>query len=288
MQSMVVNDPLGQVWTSYRGTGTGPFGFGTGFSAGASAGVGASVSLGASSSASVSFSAVANASVSAGVSAGASAGFGVSASARAGYYANASAGWSAGAQYNAEYRTRDPLGNVYGRSQTEVFTFNAEARLTVEGAGDYDYGYRSSYGRVGYGRAGYGDFGGRGFGSCNSRGDPGFIDPQRFSSRGVNENQAAFNAWVRPRPDSTAVTRGPVFGTTAVTGSASIEVGGRSSAFAMVAVDGEFEPWVIRESETVEQGDIGGILHTESRTATRTVSGPGYFSAEAEASFSLF
>lgn len=269
---------------SYRSNSVAYAGFGTGFSAGVGAGAGASVSFGgsASASASVSFGVVANASASAGVGAG------VGVSARAGYYANSSAA-GASAQYShSYYRTQDPLGNVYGRSSTEVYAFNADARLTVEGAGDYQYGYRSAYGRVGYGRAGYGDFGGTGFGGCNAYGDPGYIDPYGFSNQGVGQNQAAFDAWVRPRPDGTAVTRGPIFGGTAVTGGASIEVGGRSSAFAMVAVDGEFEPWVVQESETVQDGDIGGIIQTERRTSTRTVSGPGYFSAEASASVSLF
>jgi len=240
-------------------------------SRGTGAGIGPSVSFGASASDSVSFSVQANASVSS------SAGYGVGASARAGYYANAAAPAQNAAAANPSYQARDPLGNVYGRSETEVAAFNAEARLYTEGAGDYAYGYRSAYGGVGYGKAGYGDFGGKGFGSCNAEGDPGYLDPTAFSNRNVSQHQDAFDAWVRARNDQTAVTSGAIFGATSATGGASIEVTGKPTAFAIVAFEGSLAEWVIKEAMALE-GDVSGASMARSTAEAQVLRGPGSFS----------
>lgn len=266
---------------AWRSNSTSYSGYGTGNNAGAGAGVGAYVSFGASVSTSVSFSVQANASLKASASSG------VSASARAGYYANASVTSQSFLSTNANYQIRDPLGNVYGRNETEVSSFKADARLYIEGAGDYEYGYRSSYGGVGYGKAGYGDFGGKGFGSCSADGDPGYMDPDSFSNRGVSSQQSAFDAWVRARNDQTAVTRGSIYGSASVIGGASIEVTGKSTAFAMVAFEGQLESWVVEEASTAYEGDIGGAAVVHGTTKTQVIQGPGSFSASAEASFSL-
>lgn len=266
---------------AFTGAGTG-IGASAGFSARAGAGVGASTSFGGSASAGVSFGVQTNASASAGVIAGASAGFGVSASARAGYYANTRAGMTVYVATNSSFRTRDPLSNVYGRSEASIHTFTANRRQFVEGAGDYEYGYRSAYGGVGYGKSGYGDFGGRGFGSGNAAGDPGFLDPAEFSFKGVAKAEPSFTAWVRPKRDETAVTRGSVYGSTKLTGGASVVVGGRQTAFSMVALDGEIEDWVVKEMQS-ERELLGGVLTAHKQT--RVGEGPGSFSASA--SFSI-
>lgn len=232
-----------------------------------SASIGASASFGASASASVTFGATANA------SAGASAG--VSASARAGYYANASAETGTFLNVDSSYALSDPLASVYGRATVEVSAFSSDRREFVEGAGDYQYGYRSAYGKVGYGKSGYGDMGGKGFGSCNDEGDPGFLDPEQFSYKGVSSNGSAFNAWVRPRQDKTALTKGAVFGGVSVTGSASLSVGGASSAFSVVALEGELEDWVVLEAEAGISGDISGSLGAQAQADANVVVGPG-------------
>jgi hypothetical protein len=266
--------------SSFAGPGTG-LGPSSGFRGSAGAGVGASTSFGGSASATASFGVLANSSLNAGVSAGSSAGFGVSASARAGYYANVEAESTAYIAINENYQVRDPLNNVYGKTSAELTTFRANRRQFVEGAGDYEYGYRSAYGGIGYGKAGYGDFGGTGFGAANADGDPGFLDPEDFSFRGVAEAEASFSAWVRPKRDETAVTSGSILGANKLTGGASVEVRGRQTAFSLIALDGEIEDWVVEESTATRR--ISGT-NLKTRTQARVERGPGSFSAEASLS----
>lgn len=227
------------------------------------AGMGASTSFGSATGTSVSFGAMSGISM------------GVSASASAGMYADtAGSAYSAG---SSGYTTQDPLGNVYGRAETQEQSFQPNSRQYVEGAGDHDYGYRSAYGGAGYGKAGYGDFGGTGFGGCSANGDPGYLDPELFSYNGVSSNQSAFDGWVRPRNDQTAVTRGPLLGGTSVMGAASISVTGRQSAFAFVALEGTLAEWVVAESETVYAHDVGASA--ASRLSDSIVSTLGSFGA---------
>jgi len=263
----------------------------------ASAGVGAGVSMGASASASASFSPMVNASVSAtastsfgmgaqaGVVAGASAGYGVSASARAGYYANAHAETNSFVVTRQGYYAdrRSSISAIYGRSDYNRFDFNEERDRYVAGVGDQGYGYASAYGGVGFGMEGFGDFGGKAFGSSNRRGDPGYIQPSAFAFGGVSAHRAEYNAFLRPRRDHTALTEGPVFGGTSVLGGASITVTGQSSAFALVAVDGELEEWVIEESRNsyegrlaMQQGVYGGYVNFQARAEGTTGAHLGY------------
>lgn len=256
-------------------------GAGGGLAAGIGASVGASASIGAAASASVSFSPQVNASAFVGASA--SAGIGVSA--RAGAFANAAIGANTTIGVGTDVTLRDPLGSVYGRTEVRTSNFSSQRRQYVEGGGDYEYGYISAYGRVGFGRAGYGDFGGTGFGSCNADGDPGFLDPDSFSYENVSEERSAFNSFIRARNDQTAVTRGSVFGSTIATGGASIEVGGRATAFALVALEGRLESWVVQESAVGR--DLGGAVHSRRSTRASVVKGPGSFSATASAAASI-
>ena len=248
-------------------------------SASAGASVGASVSFGASASASVSFGAMSNMSLGGGSS------LGVSASASAGMYADSRS--SSYVSSSSGYNYQDPLGNVYGRTETQVQSFQANSRQYIEGAGDHEYGYRSAYGGVGYGKAGYGDFGGTGFGGCSADGDPGYLSPELFSYSGVSDNQSAFDGWVRPRNDQTAVTRGSVFGGTTVMGAASISVTGRQSAFSSISLEGSMADWVVQESEASYDHDIGAGVVARSRLSSSIVSTPGAFGVSAKASVSL-
>lgn len=290
----------------WRSNATAFAGAGVGVSAGG--GVGASVSFGASASAGASFSPVVNASLN----------VGVGASARAGVFANAQA--QSSTFIGARSRLRDPLGNVYGRSLTSVDEFSSTRRQYVEGGGDYSYGYISVYGRIGVGRAGYGDFGGRGFGSGNRRGDPGFLEPERFTFRNVDQQEPAFNAFVRARNDQTAVATGSLFGSASVSGGASLQITGSATAFSMVAVEGNIDPYFSgsttrprnlnfnqnmgsrfdpRRNPHFERGfsrtsrqnfeaetSIGLTVNSSTRSSLDV--GPGGFSANAQASFSVF
>ena len=249
--------------------------FSTGFRAqsGIGLGVGASTSFGGSlsSGASISFGVVQSASMS------------IGASARTGFSADTSIGTSVGSNYDSQ----DPLGNLYGRTSGTSESFSADKRQLVEGAGDYDYGYNSAYGGVGYGKAGYGDFGGTGYGGCSSEGDPGYLDPELFDYNGVGEESDAFDAWNRPRQDQTDLTSGGVLGGVSVLGGASIHIGGVSTAFSLVAFDGDLEDWVVEASEEEEYGDIGGALVYHSRSESTVVEAPGVFGASASYSIGL-
>jgi hypothetical protein len=201
------------------------------------AGVGANVSFGGSSGKNVSFSPQSNASY------GVSAGAGIGISALAGYYANAGASQST-LSASPYYQYKSPLGAIYGNNAAQTNAYNANAYQYVEGLGDPTYGYGSPYGGVGYGRAGFGDFGGKGFGTGNSGGDPGYRDPNTVVASGQI-------AQARPQYDMTALTPGPTFGATAY-GGASINVGGVSTGFSMTALEGAFDDWVTEAAQAEE------------------------------------
>lgn len=159
---------------------------------------------------------------------------------------------------------RDPLGSVFGRPgatsggqdfEGDPFTrqlFGGPPRRSefgefgskyTAGAADPLYGYPSDFTtRPGFGQAGFGDFGGIGFGSGNSRGDPGFKDPDRFTFTGVASAQAAFNRFLKPREEPTSLTVGAGAGlgagTSGLSGGASVNIDGRPSPFAMVVLRG--------------------------------------------------
>jgi hypothetical protein len=204
---------------------------GAGFAAGV--GVGASTSFGGNSASQVSFSPLVNSSFS--VPSGA----GIGVSALAGSYAGNSSSYL---HLSPFYQSQDPLGAIYGSNASQANSYNPDAYKYVEGMGAPAYGYPSPYGGPGYGQAGYGDFGGGGFGSGSADGDPGYLDP---------ESVVASNAipLTRPQYDMTALTPGPTLGTT-LSRSASITVGGVSSAFSMTAFTGSFSDWVIEASQS--------------------------------------
>ena len=195
-------------------------------------------------------------------------------------FADASA--EASATSGAFSRQRDPLGAVYGEgshafasasafagadAQDGAFAFaeasaGASANAFVQGAGDSQYGYRSDGARgAGFGGAGFGAFGGAGFGSGQGAGgDPGFRDPSRFTAAGVSDNRSAFSRFVKPKLDETAFGTGIGVGasTTGLTGSAAFGLKGRASAFAVVSVEGELNPFGEARVEADFQSDIIG------------------------------
>lgn len=201
---------------------------------------------GAGASAGASFSPQVNAgfgfAAGAGVGLGAVAGgrFNASASAvaetRTGFTARAG---SASGSYYESFQS-DSLGVVYGRRSTTDVRFSRNRQKVVETGFDYSYGYESDYAkRPGFGRAGFGDYGGFGFGSGNASGDPGFKDPNRFTFAGVADEASAFERFLRPKEDRTALTPGQVAGRGALSGGASVSLEGQVSAFALVSVEGE-------------------------------------------------
>jgi hypothetical protein len=109
----------------------------------------------------------------------------------------------------------------------------------------YQYGYPSPYGGPGYGIVGYGDQDGIGYGSGFGQvGDPGHIQPGRFTFAGVEDNQSAFDRFVRP-----TLPQGPqngiglgVSSSGGVGVGASIRIGGRPSAFGMGVAPGTLTP----------------------------------------------
>ena len=195
----------------------------------ASASVGASFrpmvggSFGFSAGSGVGLGAVAGGSVSAGV------GLGASSSA----FSNVSE--------NAEFQA-DGLSVVYGRRSTKNVRFSSRRQRILEVGFDFDYGYESDYSTgPGFGKAGFGDYGGEGFGSSNSAGDPGYLDPDNFTFAGVADESSAFERFVRKREDRTALTKGNRVGIGEIGGGASVEVTGRVSAFALISVDGTLD-----------------------------------------------
>ena len=141
----------------------------------------------------------------------------------------------------------NPLNSVYGSASASASASgsasgSASARFNVSGVADAEYGYSSEFSDgPGYGHAGYGDMGGKGYGSCNSSGDPGFRDPSEFTYAGVSLHAEAFARFKTPKHDTTALTEGGGVGqgsgASAMVG-ASVKITGRPSAFAMTAVAG--------------------------------------------------
>lgn len=204
-----------------------------GFQAGFSSGSRAGATFGARTTASFGFSA--GTGVGLGAVAGGGFGYGAVAETNTGFAASAYAGYNATAAYQA-----DSLGVVYGARATSDVRFSSTRQRMVQTGFDYSYGYESDYAYgPGYGKAGFGDYGGNGFGSGNSGGDPGFKDPDQFTFAGVADDSSAFERFLRNRDDRTAITRGRVAGRGELSGGASVEVGGRVSAFAVVSVQGE-------------------------------------------------
>ena len=179
-----------------------------------------------------------------GSSFGFSAGTGVGLGAVAG--GSLSAGVSLGSSTSAfsssaeteEFRS-DGLSVVYGRRSTKNVRFSSTRQKIVETGFDFTYGYESDYSEgPGYGKAGFGDYGGPGFGSANADGDPGYRNPDEFTFAGVADESSAFERFLRNREDRTALTPGKRVGVGETGGSASVEVSGRISAFALVSVEG--------------------------------------------------
>lgn len=137
---------------------------------------------------------------------------------------------------------QDPLGSVFGKSGGSEF--GANRSKYTEGAGDPLYGYPSDFASgPGFGQAGFGDLGGVGFGTAlGEHGDPGFKDPNKFTFAGVAESQGAYDRFIAPKEDPTAlsITAGGSLGlgTSGLTGAAGVLVGGTPSAFAVVSVPG--------------------------------------------------
>ncbi len=197
------------------------------FSAGASAGASFSPSVGSSfgfsAGSGVGLGAVAGGSVSSGVNLGAS--------------SSAFSDISESEEFQA-----DSLSVIYGRQSTKDIRFSTKRQKILEVGFDYSYGYESDYSTgPGFGKSGFGDYGGGGFGSGNSRGDPGFKNPDNFTFAGVADEESAFERFTRPRKDRTALTSGAIVGRGELSGGASVAVSGRVSAFALVSVEGSLD-----------------------------------------------
>lgn len=137
---------------------------------------------------------------------------------------------------------QDPLAAVYGIINGTNQDIANRPGYT-EGAGDPLYGYPSDFAnnQPGFGVPGFNDFGGNGFGSAQGpNGDPGFKNPERFTFAGVAGEESAFQRFLEPREDPTAVTigGGVALGTSGVSGGAGISVDGKPSAFAIISVPG--------------------------------------------------
>jgi hypothetical protein len=138
--------------------------------------------------------------------------------------------------------SRDPLGFVYGGGTGRLQ--NKDNRY-VQGAGDPYYGFYSDFAAgPGFGRAGLGNMGGAGYGGAlGGAGDPGFRDPRTFTYAGVQDTRSAFQRFMQPRQDASRFGSGIGLGasTTGLTGSASFSIGGKVSAFSLVAVSGSLD-----------------------------------------------
>ena len=171
-------------------------------------------------------------------------GTGTGASASFGAIAQASAGSrdSSSPTSSFDQWAKDPLGSVYGPNQ--VGAFGANRPKYTEGAGDPLYGYSSSFaeGQPGFGQAGFGDYGGSGFGSgSGSGGDPGFKDPSKFTFAGVSDNRSAFDRFMTPTQDNTALTSGGNGISFGESGGASQAIGGSITAFALISTNGTLD-----------------------------------------------
>ena len=154
--------------------------------------------------------------------------------------------------YSKSWSTKTPgtpsnvqnsLSVVYGRPSSATPGFGMDTQYLTETGADYNYGYCSDYAqRPGFGKVGFGDFGGNGYGSGIAAGDPGFLPPSRFTYAGVSDNRGAFDRFLTPRNDRTALTAGGVAGRGVLSGGAAVSVGGKVSAFAMVSTPGNLFP----------------------------------------------
>jgi hypothetical protein len=230
------------------------------------AGLGLTVNFGATASAGASFTATAKASF----------GFGVT----------EQVGLSSRAEFKAF--ARDSLGAVYGSSSSSssrssssssgfssfsssssssssgIFGANASAGVSASAgasaSGGFSahasasagggYGYHSDFSTgPGYGEAGFGDMGGAGFGSSTgATGDPGYLPPDKFTFAGVSDERSAFERFVRPKKDPTALGAG--FGISArasvsakigLSAGVSFGIAGKLSAFGMIAISGTLD-----------------------------------------------
>jgi hypothetical protein len=138
----------------------------------------------------------------------------------------------------------DPLGSVFGPPSSSSDTFSGDRPKYTEGAGDPAYGYSSSFanGQPGFGISGFGDYGGNGFGSgSGAGGDPGFKDPSKFTFAGIESYRSAFERFMKPVEDNTAVTPGGMGVSYGSSGGSSQFVGGSITAFALISTDGSLD-----------------------------------------------
>lgn len=157
----------------------------------------------------------------------------------------ASAGSRASSSVTTQFDqwSKDPLGSVFGPPRSSD-TFGEDRPKYTEGAGDPLYGYPSSFsdGQPGFGMAGFGDFGGTGFGSgAGAGGDPGFKDPGDFTFAGIADNRSAFDRFMKPVQDNTAVTPGGMGVSYGSSGGSSQSVSGSISAFALISTNGSLD-----------------------------------------------
>lgn len=136
--------------------------------------------------------------------------------------------------------------NPFAQPTTQDLFFGSGVRAGTNAGLDgvslgYQYGYSSPYGGVGYGVVGYGDQDGFGYGSgFGDVGDPGHIQPGRFTFAGVEDDQSAFDRFIRPTPTQGG-QNGIGLGVSSSGGvgvGASIRIGGRPSAFGMGVAPG--------------------------------------------------
>lgn len=157
--------------------------------------------------------------------------------------------------------TFSPVANVNsGRTVSAGSSVGADADLffsagagvsggltSLDGAGGFDYGYSSPFGGAGVGAVGFGDQEGFGYGSSfGDTGDPGYIDPGRFTFAGVEDERDAFERFAMPkRPHGSGLGGGISVGASfsgSVGVGASVQVGGKISAFSLEVVPGTLNP----------------------------------------------
>lgn len=138
---------------------------------------------------------------------------------------------------------QDPLSSVYGRPAGDARDLASLPKFE-DGQGDLVYGYSSPYaGGPGYGRPGFGDAGGKGHGTAlGETGDPGHKDPALFTGQGVANAAAAYEKFTTARQDATALTAGGPGISIGTSGGASVLIGGKPTAFALISVEGTLDP----------------------------------------------
>lgn len=126
----------------------------------------------------------------------------------------------------------------------------------------YAYGYTSPFGGPGYGASGFGDQPGLGYGSSfGPTGDPGMIDPGKFTFAGVADEQSSFQRFIQPTPPLGAGIGGIGLGVSGSIGvGASISVGGSPSAFGMGAYPGTLDPFgTCSQTGNLQQFGTSGV-----------------------------